>query len=70
MNIRTIEDNFDYQTREIFKRIQKDYAYEITQSGMIFSDWLWQNRKILGEYFYEKVEEYEGVGNVVNELNS
>jgi len=50
MNIRTIEDNFEYQAKEVFSDMLDDYKEEQKQREecedpiQTFAEWLWDNR--------------------------
>lgn len=61
MEIRTIEDNFDYQVEEILKSLLHDFKEDIIESGLSFQDWLWANPKELGKAFYDKIDAYQGI---------
>ena len=69
MNIRTIEDNFDYQAKEILQKIWDDYNEDCNLTDVNFESWLWENKEIIGEYFFERVDEYQGMSDIIQELN-
>jgi len=54
-NIHTLEDNFDYQIKEIVKEIKNHMGLE-----EVTDDDLWENRKLLGELVYSAINEYCG----------
>ena len=62
MHIRTIEDGFEYQVKTIINKIKEELADEIEDSEqrVLTDDLLWQNRKLLGELFYDRISEYCG----------
>jgi hypothetical protein len=75
MNIRTIEDNFDYQSEKIFEEMREDYNEEMEvkkineEATDTFSAWLWNNKEDLGAKFYERVDEYLGIDEFTEEYN-
>lgn len=69
MNISTLEDDFEYQVKEIVQRLVDDYKDEDDSlTGTTMEDWLWNNKDELGKYFYEKVDEYLGMETVVEQI--
>lgn len=68
MQIKTIDENFDYQVDEIFKKIYEDYKEQIKESNLSFSDWLWANPNELGKAFFERVDEYQGIDETIELL--
>lgn len=68
MEIRTIEDNFDYQVDKILEKIYKDWGENIKEDGLPFADWLWANPAELGKAFYERVDEYQGLEETIENL--
>jgi len=75
MNVRTIEDNFDYQMHSIFEAMQYDYkeAQKYNQSigspVKTFAEWLWDNREDLGAKVYEAFDEYTGIDDETEKYN-
>jgi hypothetical protein len=75
MNVRTIEDNFDYQMHSIFEDMKEDYEADQKErikdecEPMSFSDWLWQNKKELGERVYNRFDEYAGIDDETEKYN-
>lgn len=72
MNIRTIEDGFEYQAKSIFENLHEDYKAEmrgeLDDDIITFADWLWNNRESLGGAFFERVDEYCGVDELVEDI--
>lgn len=75
MNIRTIEDNFDYQAHSIFEDMREDYEYEQAENKeagdrvFTFAEWLWSNREELGKRFYERFDDYAGIDDETEKYN-
>lgn len=75
MSIRTIEDNFEYQAKEVFNSMVDDYQEEQRQrksdgdSVMTFAEWLWENRSEFGELIYNRFDEYAGIDESTEDLN-
>ena len=75
MNIRTIEDNFEYQAKEVFSDMLDDYKEEQKQREecedpiQTFAEWLWDNRTEFGEKMYNKFDEYAGIDESTEDLN-
>ena len=73
--IRTIEDNFDYQAKQIFQSMKEDYKCDqedrINNGEEIetFSEWLWKNLSTLGKLFYEKLDLYTDIDEFTQEFN-
>ena len=68
MNFRTIEEGFEYQVKEILQSIFDDYRENDDVRLDSFDDWLWENKEILGEYFYEKIDSYKGIVEAIEEI--
>lgn len=64
--MRTIEDSFDYNVEQILKQAYQEYAEESTSKS--FEDWLWDNRVIVGEFFLERINEYSGIEEAINNI--
>ena len=75
MNIRTIEDNFEYQAKEVFNDMLDDYNYEQKERKadgdeiQTFAEWLWNNRTEFGEKMYNRFDEYAGIDESTEDLN-
>ena len=75
MNVRTIEDNFDYQAKEVFEDMLDDYKEEQRQrkedgdSVQSFAEWLWDNRADFGEKMYNRFDEYTGIDESTEQYN-
>lgn len=75
MKIRTIEDDFEYQVKEVFKDMQEDYISEQQdqeengEDVKTFAEWLWENRADFGERMYERFDEYAGIEESTEDLN-
>ena len=75
MSIRTIEDNFDYQAKEVFNDMLDDYKLDQKQRKddddiiQTFAEWLWHNRTEFGEKMYNRFDEYAGIDESTEELN-
>ena len=75
MNIRTVEENFEYQANEIFKSMHSDYKdeqksnIECEEDTQTFAEWLWDNKADLGEAFYTALDEWCGIDEFTEELN-
>lgn len=69
MNISTLEDDFEYQVKEVIQRLVNDYKGEDNSlTGASIDNWLWDNRDELGKYFYEKVDEYFGMDLITEQI--
>lgn len=75
MNVRTIEDNFEYQAKEVFNDMLEDYQDEQNERKadgdeiQTFAEWLWRNREEFGEKMYNRFDEYAGIEESTEELN-
>ena len=75
MKIRTIEDDFEYQLKEVFKDMLKDYNDEQNDRKscgdevQVFSEWLWSNREEFGEKVYNRFDEYADIEESTNGLD-
>lgn len=75
MNIRTIEDNFDYQAKEVFNDMLEDYQAEQNERKtdgdeiQTFAEWLWNNRTEFGEKMYNRFDEYSNIDESTEDLN-
>lgn len=65
MHIQTIEDNFDYQFKHALKEMHREYTEEDT--SMSFEDYVWTNRKILGEKLYTQAMEHYDIDELIAE---
>lgn len=70
-----LEENFEYQAKQIFKSLKTDYEEEqkdrltSNEDIMTFSDWLWENKELLGEAFYERLDEWCGIVEITQEFD-
>ena len=75
MNVRTIEDNFEYQAKEVFNDMLEDYQDEQNERKAdgddieTFAEWLWRNREEFGEKMYNRFDEYAGIDESTENLN-
>lgn len=75
MNVRTIEDNFEYQAKEVFTDMLEDYQEEQKNRKsngdniQTFAEWLWNNRAEFGEKMYNRFDEYAGIDESTEYLN-
>ena len=77
MQVRTIEDGFDYQMHEIFKGILLE-IYEDEQADRVanekeiqpYSEWLWENKDELGKAVFEAYDSYAGIDEETEKYNS
>ena len=75
MNVRTIENNFEYQAKVVFKDMLDDYNDEQNQRKadgdeiQTFAEWLWNNRTEFGEKMYNRFDEYAGIDESTEDLN-
>jgi hypothetical protein len=75
MSIRTIEDNFEYQAKEVFNDMLEDYTCEqkerkeCDEEIQTFAEWLWENRTEFGEKMYNRFDEYAGIDEETENLN-
>ena len=75
MNIRTIEDDFEYQTKEVFNDMLEDYQYEQKERKddgdeiQTFAEWLWDNIAEFGKKMYDRFDEYAGIDESTEDLN-
>lgn len=76
MDIRTIEDNFEYQVKSVFNDMLEDYKQdqkerkEYGDDVQTFAEWLWDNRTEFGEKVYNRYDEYAGIEESTQDLNS
>lgn len=65
--IRTIEDGFEYQARQIFEGMLQEYEedqkdrYELRACAQTFAVWLQGKQNYLGAAFYDAVDAYMGI---------
>lgn len=57
--MRTLEDNFEYQVKEIVKKYMKDMDGILTKKSDI-NDSIWENKAEFGEIAYNMICEYLG----------
>jgi hypothetical protein len=75
MNVRTTEDNFEYQAKEVFADMLDDYKdaqkrrKEYKMPIQTFAEWLWDNRTEFGEKMYDRFDEYIGIDESTEDLN-
>lgn len=65
MNIRTECNNFEYQVKEIFKEMKK---LSEDMNSEFNSEFLWNNREDLGEYFFNAICEYTDIDELIEEI--
>ena len=76
MNVRTIEDGFEYQITSVFEDMLEDYNIEqeiLKSSGKspeTFADWLWKNKGNFGERVFIRFDEYAGIDDATKDLNN
>ncbi len=68
MAIRTAEDFFDYQMKQVLSKLHQEY--KDLQSEIPFNEWLWQNSSDLGKAIYERYDEYAGIDTLIEEIES
>lgn len=68
MGIRTIEDSFDYQMKEVLTKLHQEY--KDLKPEIPFNEWLWQNAADLGKAIYERYDEYAGIDTLIEEIES
>ena len=75
MNARTIEDNFEYQVKEVFNDMLNDYndeQNELKADGedvQTFAEWLWNNKTEFGKNMYNRFDEYTNINESTEGLN-
>ena len=75
MNVRKIEDNFEYQAKEVFSDMLEDYQDEQNErkadgdETQTFAEWLWNNRAEFGEKMYNRFDEYAGIDVSTEDIN-
>jgi len=75
MNVRTIEDNFEYQAKKVFNDMLDDYNDEQNERKadgdeiQTFAEWLLNNRTEFGEKMYNRFDEYAGIDESTEDLN-
>jgi hypothetical protein len=75
MNVRTQEDGFEYQAKEIFEEMEQDYKDEQEQRKedgediQTFAEWLWKNTDDLGKIFYDRFDQWCGIDESTEEFN-
>lgn len=75
MNVRTIEEDFESQAKDIFSEMEQDYKDEQEQRKedgeeiQTFAEWLWENTNDLGRLFYERLDSWCGIDDFTEDLN-
>lgn len=75
MNVRTIEENFEYQAKDMFAEMEQDYKDEQEQRKedgeeiQTFAEWLWKNTDDLGRLFYERLDSWCAIDDFTEDLN-
>ena len=75
MNIRTVEDDFEYQVKNVFQDMLEDYTDEQNERKEYndpiesFADWLWSNSEDFGEKILNRFDEYTGIEESTENLN-
>lgn len=65
MDFRTIDKDFEYQMKEVFKQMKEE---AIKNSESFDSNYVWKNSERFGELVFDAIEEFCGVGELVNKL--
>lgn len=67
MSIRTIEDSFEYQMAQVFKKLRADYE-EVQKDNKTagfaidtFAEWIRKNPDEVGEEIIQRYDEYAGL---------
>lgn len=62
MRIRTIEDDFEYQVKQVLNDVKENLIdMDVFEEGEDLTDEiLWDNKELLGEMFYNRI--YEAIG--------
>lgn len=75
MNIKTVESDFEYQVKSVFKDMLEDYRAEQKDRNeygdevQTFAEWLWNNRVDFGVMMYDRFDEYAGIDESTEDLN-
>lgn len=65
MKIGTIEDNFDYQVKEILTELKES----LCEDGEEFNeDLIWDNKSELGELFFKAISDYMGMDEAIEDV--
>lgn len=64
--IHTIEDNFDFQFVQALKEMFDDYKEE--KSDTNFEDYVWENRKTLGEKLFTQAMEHYDMEELISQV--
>ncbi len=56
-NIRTIEEDFEYQTKQVLTQFVKDFELSPANGEELFKE-LWDKKKELGELVYNQMSEW------------
>jgi len=75
MSIRTQEENFEFQMKQVFQEMREEYSeeqrnnLENDEKVETFSDWLWKNSKDFGEKVFTRFDEWCGLDEFTEDLN-
>lgn len=75
MQIRTVDQNFDYQMHEVFKSLREEYEYDMNAKKSdgekidTFSEWLWTNAESFGRAVYDKFDQWGGIDEETEKYN-
>lgn len=58
MRIRTVEDSFEYQAKQMIERF-KEYLYEEDKDRDL-TDLIWEKKELFGQIAYEVIGDYCG----------
>ena len=67
-----IEDQFEYQMKRVVRKMATDCANDCNDGVMPdaeqLSQWLWDERKALGEFTYNAMLDYCGIDEICEEV--
>ena len=69
MSIRTVEDGFEHQAKQVLKSMKSDFeALSDEEKEKGFLNYVWSNLQDMGELFYSAIDEYCGIEELVQDL--